>query len=41
MPEKEGSVLTIRAVPEALEKEGLLFQSEDNGATWNCAGLIS
>lgn len=41
MPEKEGSVLTIRAVPEALEEEGILFQSEDNGATWNCAGLIS
>lgn len=39
MPEKEGSLLTVRAVSAAGEAEGLLFQSADDGVTWTWAGI--
>ncbi len=41
MPEKEGDVLTVLAVPDAGEKEGVLFQSPDSGETWNYAGTTT
>jgi hypothetical protein len=41
MPEKENDVLTIKALTEAGEKEGILFQSRDDGETWEYAGITS
>ena len=34
MPEKEGDKLSIRIVTQNGEKEGVVFQSEDNGEIW-------
>lgn len=41
MPEQEGETLTVKAIPQAGEQEGILFRSTDNGATWTCAGTFS
>lgn len=41
MPEREGSMLTIRAVTQAGENEGIVFQSNDAGETWVYAGVSS
>lgn len=41
MPEKEGDTLTIQAVSEAGETEGLVFQSRDSGETWIWEGTFS
>ena len=39
MPKKEGSLLEIQVTTEATESNGLLFQSNDNGNTWEYEGL--
>lgn len=41
MPEKEDETITIRVVTEALETEGLIFQSVDGGTTWVYVGTTS
>lgn len=41
MPEKEGDVLTVKVVTGAGETEGFLFQSQDNGETWEYTGITS
>lgn len=38
MPEKKGDMLTIRVLTEAAEREGIAFQSDDNGKTWVYTG---
>lgn len=40
MPEKENEGLTVKVVTQAGETEGLVFQSGDNGATWEFAGIF-
>lgn len=39
MPKQEGDVLTIRVLTGAGEVQGVLFQSQDAGATWVYAGI--
>lgn len=39
MPQKEGDTLIIQVLTQAGEKEGILFQSKDNGGTWVFAGI--
>ena len=34
MPEKEGEIFTIKVTTEALDKEGIVFQSSDKGVIW-------
>jgi hypothetical protein len=41
MPEEEKGVLTIKAVTESGENEGIVFQSQDNGKTWVYTGTFS
>jgi hypothetical protein len=41
MPEEEKGVLTIKAVTESGENEGIVFQSQDNGKTWVYTGAFS
>lgn len=41
MPQKEKGILTIKAVTEAGEREGILFQSQDSGGPWTYVGIIS
>ncbi len=41
IPEKTGDVLTVKAVTQAGETEGLVFQSQDRGETWSYAGIFS
>lgn len=41
MPEKDGENLTVRVLTGAGETEGILFRSEDNGATWKYAGITT
>ena len=36
MPEKKDSLLSITVTTDGTEREGILFQSEDNGLTWEC-----
>lgn len=39
MPQKEGDTLTIRILTGASEKEGIIFESKDNGETWMYVGV--
>ncbi len=39
MPEINGDVLTITVTSAALESDGILFSSEDNGDTWTYQGV--
>lgn len=38
MPEKENGILTVKVVTDAVESEGLFFQSKDDGETWEYVG---
>ena len=38
MPEKRDSLLTIMVTTDAEESNGIIFQSKDNGATWEYSG---
>lgn len=40
MPEKEDDTLTITVITDAAEKDGIVFQSTDYGATWEYKGLV-
>jgi hypothetical protein len=40
MPEKENGVLTIKAATEEYDSEGIVFKSEDNGKSWEYAGVF-
>lgn len=40
MPEKEDDTLTITVTTDAAEKDGIVFQSTDYGATWEYKGLV-
>ena len=40
MPEKEDDTLTITVTTDAAEKDGIVFQSTDYGATWKYKGLV-
>ena len=40
MPEQEGDALTVIVTTEAGEKDGIEFQSKDNGLTWEYSGVI-
>lgn len=40
MPEQEGNALTVIVTTEAGEKDGIEFQSKDNGLTWEYSGVI-
>ena len=40
MPEKEGDVLTIKVTTDAVESDGIVFQSIDDGSTWEFSGII-
>lgn len=40
MPEKEDDTLTITVTTDAAEKDGIVFQSTDYGATWEYKGLF-
>lgn len=39
MPEKNGDVLTITVTTDAEEYDGIIFQSLDDGVTWEYAGI--
>lgn len=39
MPKKEDSLLEIKVTTEATESNGILFQSNDNGLTWEYKGI--
>lgn len=39
MPEQEGETLTITVTTDAMEKDGIVFQSADYGVTWKYIGL--
>jgi hypothetical protein len=41
MPENENGVLTIKALTETGESEGIIFRSQDGGETWEYAGVDS
>ena len=40
MSEKEDDTLTITVTTDAAEKDGIVFQSTDYGATWEYKGLV-
>lgn len=40
MPEKNGEILTIDVLAEAVAKEGIRFRSEDGGETWIYEGIF-
>ncbi len=40
MPNQDDVSLTVTVTTDAWEKDGLVFQSNDNGATWEFAGVI-
>lgn len=40
MPEKVDDTLTITVTTEAVEKDGIVFQSTDYGVTWEYKGLV-
>lgn len=39
MPERDGDVWMITVTPEAAESDGIVFQSMDDGLTWECSGI--
>lgn len=41
MPEKDASVLTITVTTDAIEYEGIVFQSFDDGVSWEYCGVTS
>lgn len=41
MPQKNGDKLTIKALTQAGENEGILFKSDDSGVTWVYDGIVS
>lgn len=39
MPEKDGDALTIKVTTDAAENDGIVFQSIDDGVTWEYSGV--
>lgn len=39
MPEMSDSVLTIMITTDVTESEGIIFQSKDDGVTWEYGGI--
>lgn len=39
MPERDGAVWMITVTTEAAESDGIVFQSMDDGLTWECSGI--
>ena len=40
MPKQEGEKLLIRVTSEEAETDGFMFQSEDQGVTWEYQGVF-
>lgn len=40
MPERNAGVMTITVSTEAVERDGIIFESEDDGVTWKYNGVV-